>query len=105
MYIVYSPVLCLIALYESKYGPVLAVLMSRFQARTISLNRLTGLADDERNLGWGTRGSYNPESSGWADKVRTTIPHIEEDEIYYLRKIEKDIRSITEKVSSSEGTS
>ena len=64
----------------------------RFQGRQIAQNRLTGLADDEHSLGWDFEDDFDPERSGWADRVKSTIPHIEEDEIYLLRNLEKELR-------------
>jgi hypothetical protein len=58
----------------------------------IAQNRLTGLADDERSLGWEFEDDFDPERSGWAERVKSTIPHIEEDEMYLLRDLEKKIR-------------
>jgi len=56
---------------------------------------LTGLADDEDSLGWDNQVAFNPNSE-WAEKVRSTIPHIEEDEMYYLRKMARELGQIAE---------
>ena len=74
----------------------------RIQAREISQNRLTGLADDETSLGWDYGNDFNADRSGWADKVKSTIPHIEEDEIYFLKKLDRNISSVVEGGSSSQ---
>lgn len=74
----------------------------RFQAREISQNRLTGLADDQTSLGWDYGNYFNADRSGWADKVKSTIPHIEEDEIYFLKKLDRNIRDVVEGGSSSQ---
>jgi len=79
----YSPVLCLIALYESK-----------FQAIRISQNRLTGIADGESSLGWDIELEFDAERTGWANKVKTTIPHIEEDEMTLLRRLEREVGGV-----------
>lgn len=74
----------------------------RFQAREISRNRLTGLADDQNSLGWDYENNFSAERSGWADKVKSTIPHIEEDEIYFLKKLDRDIKGVVGGGSSSQ---
>ena len=65
-----------------------------FQARHIAQNRLTGLADDERSLGWDFEDDLDMERSGWANKVKSTIPHIEEDEMYLLQNLENEVREM-----------
>ena len=53
---------------------------------------MTGLEDGESSLGWDAEAEFDAEGSGWAQKVKGTIPHIEEDEIYLLRNLEKELR-------------
>jgi hypothetical protein len=31
--------------------------------------------------------------SGWEDRVKTTIPHIEEDQMHLLHRLEREIKS------------
>lgn len=77
----------------------------RFQSREISQNRLTGLADDETSLGWDYSSDFNPERSGWAERVKSTIPRIEEDEIYFLKKLDKEVSGIVpEQRSTAHGS-
>jgi hypothetical protein len=71
----------------------------RIQSRNILQNRLVGLADDESSQGWDIEDEFNPERSGWADKVKTTIPHIEEDEMYLLQQLKKDMKELNVNVS------
>jgi len=78
MTIVYFPFLCLIAFYEST-----------FQAKWISQNRTVGLADDETSLGWDFD---DPNDAEWREKVKNTIPRIEQDEMYFLKKLEKEMK-------------
>ena len=82
MTIVYSPFLVVIALYESK-----------FEARRISQNRLTGLADDDSSLGWDMEDTFHPEQSEWAGRVKSTIPQIEEDEIFLLKQLRGEVEA------------
>jgi hypothetical protein len=89
----YSPVLCLIALYESKYHLCIHA-NPRFQAIRISQNRLTGIADGESSLGWDIELEFDPQRTGWANKVKTTIPHIEEDEMALLRRLEREVGGV-----------
>jgi hypothetical protein len=94
---IYSPFLCCIAYYESKSSPLLQA-ECRFQARRISKDRLTGLEDGESSLGWDVEAEFDAEGSGWAGKVKGTIPHIEEDQFYWLRRIEKEVVSVGEAI-------
>jgi hypothetical protein len=71
----------------------------RIQSRNILQNRLVGLADDENSQGWDIEDEFSPERSGWADKVKTTIPHIEEDEMYLLQQLKKDMTELNVNVS------
>lgn len=42
-------------------------------------------------MGWDIEDEFNAETSGWAAKVHSTIPRIEEDEMVLLRRIEKKL--------------
>ena len=77
----------------------------RIQSRNILQNRLVGLADDENSQGWDIEDEFRPERSGWADKVKTTIPHIEEDEMYLLQQLKKDMRELNVNVSQVSSSS
>jgi hypothetical protein len=90
---IYAPFLTMIALYESKYPSHLFLgLTVRFQARAINQNRLTGLADDEHSLGWDNSGiQFSPDADGWGEKVRVTIPRIEQDEIWFLKRLQREM--------------
>jgi hypothetical protein len=92
MKVVYSPVLVLIAVYESKYLP--ESIDSRFQARKITANRMVGLQDGEERMGWDVDAEFDAEQNGWAERVRSTIPRIEEDEMVLLRRVEKKLDSV-----------
>jgi hypothetical protein len=102
--IIYSPILFVIALFESKCSRYLDVVDCRIQARNISANRLVGLADDESSQGWDIEDEFNPERSGWADKVKTTIPHIEEDELYLLSELKRDMKELSSNISHGDSS-
>jgi hypothetical protein len=108
MKIVYSPILVLIAVFESKYSPPFSVLLTfRYQARRILGNRMVGLQDGEEGMGWDVDDSFDAEGSGWAEKVRSTIPRIEEDEMVLLRRMERKLDHVesvigVDKVDSDE---
>jgi hypothetical protein len=58
----------------------------------INQNRLTGLADDEHSLGWDNSGiQFSPDAEGWGEKVRGTIPRIEQDEIWFLKRLQREM--------------
>jgi hypothetical protein len=82
MRIVFAPSLVLIASYES-----------HVRAREIEKCRRTGLSDGEVGSGWDIEMQYDVMASGWADKVKETIPNVEEDEMFLLRKLERDIKA------------
>jgi hypothetical protein len=63
----------------------------RFQARHIQQNRIIGLQDGEDSMGWDVDSTFSAEESGWSDRVRATIPRIEEDEMVLLRRMEKKL--------------
>jgi hypothetical protein len=42
-------------------------------------------------MGWDIEDEFDAETSGWAEKVHSTIPRIEEDEMVLLRRIEKKL--------------
>jgi len=50
--------------------------------------------------GWDIEDEFNPEASGWAQKVKATSPHIEEDEMFLLHRIEWAVRSVVDKVGA-----
>jgi hypothetical protein len=56
------------------------------------------LEDGESSLGWDAEAEFDAEGSGWAQKVKGTIPHIEEDQFYWLRRIEKEVVSVGEAI-------
>ena len=85
MKILYFPSICMIALYESK-----------FQAKAILKSRMIGIQDGENGSGWDIESEFDPERSGWGPKVKATIPHIEEDEMYILHRLQRDVRSFNE---------
>ena len=64
-------------------------LNSRFQAKT---PRLSGLQDGEvESVAWDIEHEFNTESSRWKAKVKQTIPHIEEDEMYLLHQLKQGL--------------
>jgi hypothetical protein len=63
----------------------------RIQARKVSANRLIGLDPGEESLGWDVENEFDAEANGWAERVHTTIPRIEEDEMVLLRRLEKQL--------------
>ena len=79
--------------------------MVRFQARAISQNRLTGLADDEHSLGWDNNGiHFSPEEDGWGEKVRGSIPRIEQDEIWFLKRLQREMHASVQDASASDAS-
>jgi len=64
---------------------------------------MSGLQDGEEGMGWDVDSSFDPHDSGWADRVHATIPHIEEDEMVILRRMEKKLDSV-EDVSGVKGS-
>jgi hypothetical protein len=93
MKVVYSPALFCIAFYESKSQPrLLNRLTRRIQAPRLAAARLSGLdIIGEEAMGWDIEDEFDAETSGWAAKVHSTIPRIEEDEMVLLRRIEKKL--------------
>jgi len=74
---------------------------ARFQARQLSYCRQSRLSDGEVASGWDIENEFDPEGSGWAERVRLTSPHIEEDEMFLLHRIEWAIRGLVEKVGAT----
>jgi hypothetical protein len=87
MNIVYFPSLVLIAFYESKV-----------QSVHLAKCRLAGIADDDVSSGWDAERDFDPQESGWAARVKDTIPHIEEDEMFLLHRISSSVRAISQKL-------
>jgi hypothetical protein len=50
-----------------------------------------GLDPGDVSMGWDIESEFDPERSGWAEKVHTSIPRIEEDEMVLLRRLESKI--------------
>ena len=48
-------------------------------------------------MGWDIEGEFNPQGSGWADRVHSNIPRIEEDEMVLLRRLEKKLDDMENK--------
>ena len=48
-----------------------------------------GLDIGQEAMGWDIEEEFNPEANGWAEKVHSTIPNINEDEMVLLRRLEK----------------
>jgi hypothetical protein len=68
---------------------------------------MVGLQDGEEGMGWDVDDSFDAEESGWAEKVRSTIPRIEEDEMVLLRRMERKLDHVevvtgVDKVDSDE---
>ncbi len=91
MKIVYSPVLVMVAFYESKSPSKSASANNRIQARKVAANRLVGLEPGDESMGWDIEHDFDPEGNGWAKRVHSTIPRIEEDEMVLLRRLENKI--------------
>jgi len=94
MKIAYSVSLCIVAFYESKLFPLPIDLIKRIQARRVEECRHKGLEDGQIESGWDAERYFHPESDGWAEKVKSTIPNVEEDEMFLLRKLERDIQGL-----------
>lgn len=69
-------------------------LMGIFQARHMEQCRKKGLSDGEVSSGWDAEREFDPERSGWAEKVKSTIPNVEQDEMFLLRKLGRDINEL-----------
>ena len=48
----------------------------------------------EEAMGWDIEDEFDAEASGWAEKVHSTIPRIEEDEMVLLRRLEKKLDGV-----------
>lgn len=86
MNIVYFPSLVIIALYESK-----------IQSVHLEKCRLAGLSDDDVSSGWEGERDFDPQHS-WEARVKDTIPHIEEDEMFLLHRVSASVRAISQKL-------
>jgi hypothetical protein len=62
---------------------------------------MSGLTDGEQGSGWDIEDEFDPDASGWAERLKTTIPHIDEDEMFMLHRIEWAIRGVVEKVGAT----
>jgi len=72
----------------------------RFQTRRLLQCRLRGLSDEDTSSGWDAEDEFDPVASGWAETLKTSIPHIDEDEMFMLRRIEWAVRSVVEQVGA-----
>jgi len=61
----------------------------RIQAPQLTHARLIGLDIGQEAMGWDIEEEFDAQASGWAAKVHSTIPHIDEDEMVLLRRLEK----------------
>lgn len=66
----------------------------RIQAPRVAANKLIGLDPGEESLGWDIEQDFDAKKNGWEDRVRKTIPRIEEDEMVLLRRLEKKLSHI-----------
>jgi len=104
MKIVYAPVLFFIAVYEAKYPPrslpprvplsfppfplqLSPYADGRVQAGMISKNRMEGVDDEDGVLGW----DLPDLGERWVNRVKASIPKIEEDEMSLLYQIKDDL--------------
>lgn len=75
----------------------------RFQARYLLQCRQHGLsADGEAFTAWDAEAEFDAEGSGWAERVKNSIPHIDEDEMFLLHRIEWAVRSVVDKVGAKQ---
>lgn len=51
-------------------------------------------------MGWDIENEFNAQTTGWADKVKNTVPSIEEDELFLLRRLEREVRGVGEKLGA-----
>lgn len=63
----------------------------RIQAKKIAANKLIGLDPGDESIRWDVENEFDAEDSGWAERVHSTIPRIEEDEMVLLRRLETKI--------------
>jgi len=61
---------------------------------------MRGLSDGDTSSGWDAEDEFDPVGSGWAQTVQTSVPHIDEDEMFLLHRIEWAVRSVVEKVGA-----
>lgn len=59
---------------------------------------MIGLDPGEESLGWDIEQEFDAKKNGWAERVRKTIPRIEEDEMVLLRRLEKKLSRIEDVV-------
>ena len=45
-------------------------------------------------MGWDIESEFDPKASGWADRVHSMIPRIEEDEMVVLRRLEHKLNLV-----------
>jgi hypothetical protein len=45
-------------------------------------------------VSWDIDSEFDPHSTGWADRVHSTIPRIDEDEMVLLRRIDKKLNRV-----------
>ena len=62
---------------------------------------MSGLDDGEVASGWDIENEFDAERSGWAERVQQKIPHIDEDEMFLLHRIEWTVRALVEKVGAT----
>jgi hypothetical protein len=55
---------------------------------------MIGLDPGEESLGWDVEQEFDAKESGWAERVRDTVPRIEEDEMVLLRRLEKKLSHV-----------
>jgi hypothetical protein len=55
-------------------------------------------------VGWDIENEFDAERSGWAEEVKETIPRVEEDELFLLRKVDQELNSLKESVDGKGAT-
>jgi len=73
----------------------------RIQSRWLAHCRLVGISDDDTSAGWDVEREFDPQESGWAAKVKETIPHIEEDEMFLLHRIAASVKAISQELGAT----
>jgi len=76
------------------------VVNRRFQVRYLQQCRLHGLSDGETFSAWDVEEEFDAQESGWAERVKNSIPHIDEDEMFLLHRIEWAVRSVVDKIGA-----
>lgn len=93
MAVLYSPFMLMIAIAEAR------------DARKVAANRAAGHPDDDETEEWEElQGEVDMTTSGWAEKVKKTVPDVEEDRCCQMvRALAKEVEELKKMVGGKEG--